>query len=526
MTFRYVSTICPFCSTGCSFNLAVRNGAVVAGGPYHRSPVNDGKTCPKGHYAYEMIAGNDRITTPQIRKDGALVECTWEEALLLVAKKISEYAGPEIGVVASGHATNEDIYTLKRLAASIGSDNFTSPAAVGIDACAGSIADIAEADSIVVVGNLALSHPLTARRVANAKDNGAKVTVVDIYLSPTAKLADEFIRATPGNECEAVAKAAEFIEGDNAYVLFGISAGDAEASIAAAALNIAEENGAAFFAFPAESNGRGALDIGATTPIDTAMADEKIKAWYIMGAEMGPVDADFVVVQDSYLTVTAQHADVILPAAVFAESEGTATNAERRVQRLHQATEPAEGTRPHWRIIADVASLMGTDMGYENPEAIFADITANIKGYEGLTYATLEKDGYLVAPRKATVTLGPEPAAVRTSDEFPIVLSMTPTIWHGFGSAGTYSKNCSTLVHESPAIWIGINTEDAREKGIINGTTVTVTSDTGALNMPVKITDAIATGTAIIPAMRMGDICACAITGKRKTCAVRIEEVA
>lgn len=526
MTFRYVSTICPFCSTGCSINLAVSNGTVVAGGPYHRSPVNEGKTCPKGHYAYEMIVGKERISTPLIRKDGALEECTWEEALAFVSKKIGKYAGPEIAAVTSGHVTNEDMYTLKRLADIVGSDNFTSPASIGIDACVGNIADISQADCIVVVGNLALSHPLIARRVANAKDNGAKVTVVDTYLSPTAKLADTFIRATPGSECEAILKTSEFIEGNQAYVLFGISAGDAEASIAAAALKVAEDKGAAFFAFPAQSNGRGALDIGASKPIGAIIADEKIKAWYIMGAEMGPIVADFVVVQDSYLTVTAQNADVVLPAAVFAETEGTSTNAERRVQRLHKATEPAEGVKPHWKIVADVASLMGTDLGYKTPESVFADIAANVKGYDGLTYAALEKDGSLIPPRKASVTVGPEPASVRTSEEFPTVLSMTPTIWHGFGSAGTYSKNCPTLLQESPGIWVGINTENAQEKGLSNGTKVTISSDIGALTATVRVMRSVAPGTAIIPSMRMGNTCACEVTGKRKTCAVRIEEVA
>lgn len=526
MKFRYSSTICPFCSTGCSFNIAVRDGAVVASGPYHRSPVNDGKTCPKGHYAYEMISGNERIYSPLIRKNGALTECSWEEALAYATKKLAEYAGPEIGIVASGHTTNEDIYALKCLADIMGSDNFTSPAAVGIDAAAGSIADIADADCIVVVGNLALSHPLIARRVANAKDRGAKVTVVDTYLSPTARLADEFIQATPGSECKAVKEAAKFIEGENAYVLFGISAGDAEASIAAAALNVAEDKGVAFFAFPAQSNGRGALDIGAFTPIERVLADKKIKAWYIMGEEMGAVEADFVVVQDAFMTVTAQYADVVLPAAVFAETEGTATNAERRVQRLHQATEPAEGTKPHWRIVADVASGLGTDLEYETSEEVFTDIAANVKGYDGLTYAALEKDGFLIAPRKASVSAGPEPASVKTSDEFPIVLSMTPTIWHGFGSAGTYSKNCPTLVQESPGIWIGINPDDAKEKGLQNGTKVTVSSNIGELTAAVKVMNSVAVRTAIIPAMRMKDICACAVTGGRKTCAVRIEEVA
>ncbi|WFN33626.1 molybdopterin-dependent oxidoreductase [Methanogenium sp. S4BF] len=525
MSFRYVSTLCPFCSTGCSFNLAVQDGAVVAGAPYHRSPVNDGKTCPKGHYAYEMTTGSERIYTPLIRKDGVLTECSWEEALARVTTQCKEYAGPEIAVIASAHATNEDIYALKRLAEILGTDNFTSPAAVGIDAAAGSISDIANADSVVVVGNLALSHPLAARRVANAKDRGAKVTVVDTYLSPTARLADIFIRAVPGNESEAIAKAAECIEGENAYVLFGVSAGDAEASAAAAALNIAEEKKAVFFAFPAQSNGRGALDMGASTPVKAVLADEKIKCCYIMGEEMGPVSADFVVVQDAFLTVTAQNADVVLPAAVFAETEGTATNAERRVQRLHQAQEPAGGTKPHWKIVADVAAALGTPLGYETPEAIFADLTANIRGYDGLTYEALEKDGCLIPPRKASVAVGLPPLPVKTSDEFPLVLSMVPDIWHGFGTAGTFSKNCPTLVRESPGIRIGISSEDAEKYAVTDGRNVTITSDTGEMTAAVKVMEGITAGTAVIPAMRMGDICACAVTGGRKNCAVRIEEV-
>ncbi|GAB7014645.1 hypothetical protein JCM10550A_00110 [Methanogenium cariaci] len=498
----------------------------MAEGPYHRSPVNDGKTCPKGHYAYEMLSGKERIYSPLIRKDGVLTECSWEEARACITMKYKEYAGPEIAVIASAHATNEDIYALKRLAEILETDNFTSPAAVGIDASAGSISDIADADCIVVVGNLALSHPLAARRVANARDNGAKVTVVDTYLSPTARLANEFIQAVPGNERKAVARAAEFIEGEKSYVLFGITAGDAETSIAAAALEIAEAKGATFFAFPAQSNGRGALDIGASTPISTVLTNEKIRAWYIMGEEMGAVAADFVVVQDAFLTVTAQNADVVLPAAVFAETEGTVTNAERRVQRLHRAQEPPEGTKPHWRIVADIASAMGTSLGYETPAAVFTDITANVKGYDGLTYAALEKDGFLITPRKASVTLGPRPATVKISDGFPLILSMVPDIWHGFGTAGTFSKNCPTLVQEVPGIWVGISREDAHTYEVLDGRNISITSGIGTMTATVKIMDGIASGTAIIPAMRMGDICACTVTGRRKNCAVRIEEVA
>ena len=75
MNFKYVPTTCPYCGTGCGFNLVVRDGKVVGVQPWQRNPVNEGKLCPKGNYAWEFINHPDRLTKPLIKKDGKFVDC-------------------------------------------------------------------------------------------------------------------------------------------------------------------------------------------------------------------------------------------------------------------------------------------------------------------------------------------------------------------------------------------------------------------------------------------------------------------
>jgi predicted molibdopterin-dependent oxidoreductase YjgC len=256
MELKYVPTVCPFCGTGCSFSLVVKDGKVVGSAPFHRSPVCEGKTCQKGHYAYELVNSEARITTPMIKKGDELVEASWDEALAAVEAGLKGVSGADIAVFASANATNEDIYALRKLASDVfKTENFTSCAALGIDASAGTIKDLAKADCIVAVGNIFESHPLIARRIANAKDKGAKVIAIDSINSSIAKLADQFVKAAPGGEIEAIKEAAAFIEGSAPVVLYAVGATKSEAAVAAAAKALADEKKATFCALPAQSNG-------------------------------------------------------------------------------------------------------------------------------------------------------------------------------------------------------------------------------------------------------------------------------
>ncbi|MBN2733910.1 MAG: molybdopterin-dependent oxidoreductase [Methanomicrobiaceae archaeon] len=519
MEFKYVPTVCPFCGTGCSFNLVVKDGKVVGTAPFQRSVVCDGKTCQKGHFAYELVNSPARLTTPMIKKGDALVEASWDDALAAIAAKLGSYKGNDITVVASANSTNEDIIALGKLAKEVfNTENFTSAAAVGVDASAGSIAGIAKADCIVAVGNIVESHPLVARRIANAKDKGAKVIVIDNYASPMAKMATDFVKAAPGAEAEAIAEAVALVEGKNVVVLFGVGMTASEAAIAKAALSLAESKNAAFCALPAQSNGRGALLLGASACFKTACTGDS-KAYYVVGEDLGPLNAEFVVVQDSFLTATAQSADVVLPAAVYAEVDGTVTNAERRIQLVRKAQEPAEGIKANWQIVADVAAKLGANLGFESAEEIFKSV------YSDLSYEAISKDGFVLPEQKAEVADVPAIAAVATSAEFPLALTTAATIWHGFGGSGTLSENCKSLVREVPDIFVKISKEDAKENGILAGDFVAVTTEKGSLTMPVMITKDMEKGVILVPTMCLGEKCICMLTDGEKALAAKIEKV-
>ena len=131
----------------------------------------------------------------------------------------------------------------------------------------------------------------------------------------------------------------------------------------------------------------------------------KLKAMYVMGEDPALTDADanhvrkaldsleFLVAQNLFMTETAKYADVFLPAACYAEKDGTFTNTERRVQRVRKAVEPPGQCRPDWQIIADLSCRLGHEMHYDSPEEIFDEMRTLVPQYAGITYERIDKVG-------------------------------------------------------------------------------------------------------------------------------------
>jgi len=179
MTLQYVATTCPYCGTGCSFNLVVQDGKVVGTAPYRRSPVNEGKVCPKGTYAHEFVNSPDRLTKPLIKKDGKFVEATWDEAYSLIAKKFKSYKPDEFAALASARVSNEENYLLMKFARGVMKSRHIDhcarlchastvaglAGAFGSGAMTNSILDIAESKCVFVLGsNTFEQHPLIGAR--------------------------------------------------------------------------------------------------------------------------------------------------------------------------------------------------------------------------------------------------------------------------------------------------------------------------------------------------------------------------
>ncbi len=115
-----VKTTCPYCGVGCQMFLGIRDGRIVSVRGDKDGAANRSRLCVKGRFGIaEFVHSAERLTKPLIRKNGRLQEASWEEALSLVADRLSAYRGEEIAVVASAKSTNEDNYVIQKLARAV-----------------------------------------------------------------------------------------------------------------------------------------------------------------------------------------------------------------------------------------------------------------------------------------------------------------------------------------------------------------------------------------------------------------------
>ena len=128
MEYKTVLTTCAYCGCGCNFYLEVLEGQIIGTIPSKSSPVNRGKLCIKGWNIHEFVQSHERLTQPLLRKNGALKEVSWDEALDYTAsrlKEIKEASGSDsIAFLASAKVTNEENYLIQKFArAAVGTNN-------------------------------------------------------------------------------------------------------------------------------------------------------------------------------------------------------------------------------------------------------------------------------------------------------------------------------------------------------------------------------------------------------------------
>ena len=220
---RYVHTTCPYCGVGCGLNLVVSDGKLVGVEPYKRTPINEGKLCPKGMTCWEFVQSPDRLTKPLIKKNGEFVEATWDEALDLVASKFKEtyenYGPKSLGFQVSCRTPNEECYIMQKLArVAFKTNNVDNcarichgPSVAGLSLSFGSGAatnpfeDVLNADVIFMIGaNTIEAHPLVGRRIVQAKKAGKTIIVCDPRYTPTARLADHYVRYNPSTNISLI----------------------------------------------------------------------------------------------------------------------------------------------------------------------------------------------------------------------------------------------------------------------------------------------------------------------------------
>src|SRR6267378_624912 len=216
---RRTKTVCTYCGVGCSFDIWTKDRHILKVAPEH-GPANGISTCVKGKFGWDFVNSPDRLTTPLLREGNSFRPASWDEALSLIARRLSAIkasSGPDaIGFISSSKCTNEESYLMQKLArAVIGTNNVDNcsrycqaPATMGLSRTvgyggdSGSISDVEQADLVLIVGsNTAESHPVIATRVKSShKLNGQKLIVSDIREHEMARRADLFLHPKPGTD--------------------------------------------------------------------------------------------------------------------------------------------------------------------------------------------------------------------------------------------------------------------------------------------------------------------------------------
>ncbi len=356
-----------------------------------------------------------------------------------------------------------------------------------------------------------------------------------------------------------------FASGEKGVIIIsaGMGFGGDDAALARCAANLAQitgnagKPGAGVLFLGEKNNSHGVVDMGAEPdrlPGGQRIADDAVrqrfeKAWgaalsskpgraaeeILSGAEQGSIKAlycvgenplqtypdsrrtkkalgniAFLVVQDLFLTPTAQMAQVVFPVTSFAEKEGTYTNCEHRIQRLRKALPPYGETKSDGEIICAVAKALGTDIGPPAPEKVMAEIAGLVPRYREVTYDKIPVKGIMLdgagkngneqgksealPPRAQLIPVDfvapPAPTA-----EYPYVLLTGPLLFHS-GSLSPRSKGICVVC---PEAFVEIGHKDARALDIKNGDTVAVTSAKGSITIGVRVTAKQNPGSVFIP---------------------------
>lgn len=249
----------------------------------------------------------------------------------------------------------------------------------------------------------------------------------------------------------------------------------------------------------------------------------EIKGMYIMGENPVLSDPDsnhvvhalekldFLVVQDIFLTETAALADVVLPAASFAEKDGTFSNTERRVQRVRKAIDPVGNARADWQIICAVSTAMGYPMHYASTADIFDEIASLTPSYAGISYSRLEQGGIQWpcpnAEHPGTTYLHKDtfsrglgkfnpveyiPPAEMPDTEYPLVLSTGRRHFHYH--TGTMTQRTGALELYYDTEYLEISQADAAALGVADGDNVRVLSRRGQVEVMARVTDVVPQG--------------------------------
>ncbi|NTY36746.1 NADH-quinone oxidoreductase subunit NuoG [Burkholderia diffusa] len=423
-------SVSPHDSVGANLVVQVKNNRVMRVLPFENEAINECWISDKDRFSYEGLNSEERLTKPMLKQGGQWIETDWQTALEYVAKGLkgiaADHGANALAMLASAHSTAEELFLVKQLAHELKTPNvdfrlrqqdFSAPVQ-GAPWLGMPIADLSNVDAAFVVGSfLRRDHPLFAARLRQAAKNGAKLHFLhatgDDALIPTAQrivaapsawldelagiaaavaqlrgvaLPDTLAGVAASPAAQAVAQS--LANGERRAVLLGnVAVRHPEfAKLHAVAQWIADNTGATFGFLTEAANTVGAHVVGALPGEGGLNAREAFaqprKGYVLLNVEpefdtADPAQALAALNQAEMVVVMSpfkhglDYADVLLPVAPFTETAGTFVNAEGTVQSFNGVVRPLGDTRPAWKVLRVLGSLLGLpNFEYETAEEV------------------------------------------------------------------------------------------------------------------------------------------------------------
>ena len=424
-------SVSPHDSTGANLIVQVKGQQVMRVVPFENEAVNECWIADRDRYSYEALASADRLTAPMIKQGGEWRTVDWTVALEYVANGLSgvkrDHGSSQLGALVSPHSTVEELALAARLLRGMGSDHIDHRLRYGSTSTdtdlrwlGRSIASLSTLDVALVVGsNLRKDHPLFAQRIRQAARAGARVYAVgrerSVWALPIAAekvvpsaqwvhalagvataVAEELGLTPPTNIAaleidRSIAKG--LISGSQKAVLLGNAAAHHARTDSLATLGrwIAQHTGATFGflceaantvgaqlveAQPQKNGGASAHDMLQTPPKALLLLNVEPGQDTAGGSDVAKrlAAAELVVTMSPYKT-NLDCSDVLLPIAPFTETAGSFVNAEGRLQSFHAVVRPLGETRPAWKVLRALGSMLGLN-GFDEDSS--ADVLGKV----------------------------------------------------------------------------------------------------------------------------------------------------
>ncbi|HMJ08951.1 MAG TPA: molybdopterin-dependent oxidoreductase [Pyrinomonadaceae bacterium] len=491
-----------YSSDGMQLSIGARGGKVhrIVARDRYVNGLNGEFLDVKARFGHEFINHPERLKTPMIRykKGGKLIPVTWDEAIRFTAEKVESYGG-SVGVIASPRLTNEAVFTLKRFASEvINTENYAvsdrvdvSPFFDHLSVPLATHKDIRYAKTIVLIGGEPEEEQtFTAKQIRQAvRNDGAKLIVINdtpirltgqakqfLHINPSSydafalALADSVNETNAvklgvkGADLENVLKTISETEGDLVIILGNELSPEAVSVISAAAAKFVSDSRRVLLQFLVPYNnsvGAGDMMPSGRSAVEAAGASKAVLVAGSLQDASVLEGKEFVAVQELFETGTTDFADVVFPAASFAEVDGTYTNNTGFVQRVRLAIPPIHQAKADWLITSLIARQMGVDFGYNSAAtAVFKAIGDAIPAYAGLRYPNLKDESRPVQVEHpinaAADTSAAKSELQRRVDELPsdvVKNTVTPRVGHKLHRLTTLTSKTAQfhlLAHGNP----------------------------------------------------------------------------